>query len=181
MQNLQGDRLVYSTGENQLMMMKLADKPEDSGKISYFMEPFHTRKITAIAICLKKPLIVTAGASGDNTLRLYSHNGGNNLKLNYLERVTDPIESLDLHPSGIYLVTASKSKLRYYSVCLKRFVLYHETNTQNLNDCNVVKFSHGGQMLAVQENNDIQIYKFFTGERPAMYRFVFHTAPVQDI
>jgi len=173
MQNLQGDRLVYSTPENQLMMMKLADKQEDSGKISYFIEPFHTRKITAISICLKKPLLVTAGV--DNTLRLYNHSSGNQLKLQYVERVTDPIESLDLHPSGIYLITASKSKLRYYTVCLKRFVCYHTTN---VNECNVVRFSHGGHMFAAQEMNDICVYKFFTGERPASYRFMFHIAGI---
>jgi WD40 repeat protein len=111
------------------MMMKLTDKPEDSGRISYFIEPFHTRKITAIAICLKKPLIVTAGA--DCTMRLYNHTAGNQLKLIYLERMEEQVESLALHPSGVYLIAASKSKLRFFTVCLKRFVLYHTINTQN--------------------------------------------------
>lgn len=176
MQNLQGDRLVYSTFEGQLLMMKLADKPEDSGKVSYFIEPYHTRKITALAICLKKPLVVTAGV--DNTLRLYNHNGGNQLKLQYVEKVSDPIESISLHPSGVYLVAASKSKLRYYTVCLKRFVCYHETSVV---DCNVVRFCNGGHLFAAQEMNDVCVYKFFTGERPANYRFMFHIGGIRDI
>ena len=63
------NRLVYVTGDGQLMKMHLIDKPEDTGKISYLYEPYHIRAITSVTTCLKKPFLMTTG--DDMTLRLY--------------------------------------------------------------------------------------------------------------
>ena len=46
-------------------------------------------------------------------------------------------------------------------------------------DCNFVKFSNGGQFFAAQEQNDICVFKFFSGERS--YRFEWHKAAIVNI
>jgi hypothetical protein len=39
------------------------------------------------------------------------------LRLQLCERVDDLITAMDMHPTGFYLVTASKTKLSYYNIC----------------------------------------------------------------
>jgi WD40 repeat protein len=36
-------------------------------------------------------------------------------------------------------------------------------------------------MFACQEQNDVCVFRFFTGERPAAYRFSCHKGPLLDI
>ena len=172
-----GDLLIYSTYEGQLLKFLLHDKPETTGMVSYLYEPFHNQAITGLATCLKKPCIVTT--SLDRTLRLYNYDfAGGMLKLQLCEMVDAPIISLDLHPSGMYCVAATQNALRYYTVCQRRFVMYNSTP---IKDCNLIRFSRGGHMFACQEQNDICVFRFFTGERPPDYRFSCHKGQLLDI
>ena len=139
------NRMVYVTGDGQLMKMNLLDRPEDAGMISYLHEPFHIREITCIATCLKKPYLMTTGI--DKTLRLYQYNTGQ-LRLKLCEKLDEYIISMDIHPSGMYMVACTEHGLVYYTICEKEFCLTHRTP---LNQCRVIKFSHGGHVFAVGE------------------------------
>jgi hypothetical protein len=71
-----GETLIYTTMEGQLMKMRLNTDREDQqvGLVSYLQEPQHYRAITGIAVCLKKPIILTSAE--DMTLRTYSYATG---------------------------------------------------------------------------------------------------------
>jgi cilia- and flagella-associated protein 57 len=122
--------------------MKLFDKPEEVGKISYLTEPFNEYRITGLDTCISKMTLVTT--SDDCYLRLYTYANGP-LKLILQEKVPKYITSLSMHPSGMYLATATKGEVNFYTICQKKFVLF---NTIKMKVCNLVKFSHGGQFLA---------------------------------
>ena len=48
------------------------DKEDEIGKISYVIHPFHKSGITALATCMKQPLLITAS---DSTLFMWHYNG----------------------------------------------------------------------------------------------------------
>jgi len=95
-----------------------------------------------------------------------------------VERVDEIIVDLAIHPSGMFAVTATKYSIKYYAICLKNFEMYQETP---VNDCNLIKMSNGGHLLAAQEQNDICVFKFWTGERPEAMRFIWHKSAIIDI
>jgi len=43
-------------------MKVLKEKAEDLGKISYLTIPFHRHKLTAVATCMKQPILATAAS-----------------------------------------------------------------------------------------------------------------------
>jgi hypothetical protein len=47
------------------------EKAEDFGKISYLTIPFHRHKLTAVATCMKQPILATAAS--DNTLMVWGY------------------------------------------------------------------------------------------------------------
>ena len=58
-----GDYIVYTTKKRQILKMKvLKEKAEDLGKISYLTIPFHRHKLTAVATCMKQPILATAAS-----------------------------------------------------------------------------------------------------------------------
>ena len=68
-----GDWLVYTTRKKQLMKMKMnREKHDEMGRISFVINPFHKTRITALATCMKQPLLVTAS---DSTLFMWHYNG----------------------------------------------------------------------------------------------------------
>jgi WD40 repeat protein len=45
----------------------------------------------------------------------------------------------------------------------------------------VIKFSHGGHFFAVSEQNDVRVFRFFTGESTPSLTFSWHKAQIIDI
>jgi WD40 repeat protein len=167
--------LIYTTKNGQLMKMKLFDKPEEVGKIAYLTEPFNQSRVTGLDTCVSKMTVITT--SDDCYLRLYTYQNGP-LKLILQEKVDKYITGLSMHPSGMYLATATGKQLNLYTICKKKFVCY---NSIPMQECNVVRFSHGGQFVAAQAMNDVHIFKFFTGERMIRFDCAWHKASILTI
>jgi len=49
----------------------MPEKPEEMGKMSFLGTPFHIGEITAVTVCIKKPLVFTAGK--DKTIRKWTY------------------------------------------------------------------------------------------------------------
>ena len=112
-----GDWLVYTTKKKQLMKMRLnKEKKDELGKLSYIMYPFHRGKITAIATCMKQPLLVTAS---DQSLFMWHYNGpANPFVLINAQRLDGQIHALALHTSGHYIIVSLIDKIQIYSILI---------------------------------------------------------------
>ena len=67
-----GDFIVYTTTRRQILKMRIQkEKSDDFGRISYLTIPFHRQKLTAVATCMKQPILATAAS--DQTLMVWSY------------------------------------------------------------------------------------------------------------
>jgi cilia- and flagella-associated protein 57 len=167
---IQGEHIVYTTQNKQLLKMKHhAEKPDDIGKFSYLISPFHSEAITGIQTCLKRQILLTAGK--DRTLRVwnyYSTSASNTISLSICEPTFDEVLALALHPTGNYFVAAFNALARCYNIFPKQVKAYHDLPIKS---CKEMKFSQFGNLLACQDGKRIVVINFFSGVLPENYVF----------
>ena len=134
------------------------DKPQEDANYEYLMFPFHWRKIQGMDICLKKKLIATG--SDDRTVRIWN-NGIYPPQLEVCEVYQDEAYSVAFHPSGFHLIVGFTDRIRMLNLFKDELKEY---NSINIKGCREIKFSHGGHMFAIAHLNQINVYKFYTGE-----------------
>ena len=157
------DLLVCGTDTQQLFCYSL--QSNNLGKtdtnVEYLISPFHqigpqaVAGITAIDIALWKPYMVTT--SKDNTVRLWNMN---ERKVELMKQFSEEPTSVALHPSGLYLVVGFMEKLRVMSILLDKLEQVRELSVRQ---CNLVKFSNGGQFIAATTGSSINIFDLYTG------------------
>ncbi len=172
------DALVYTTENRQLMRLKLnEEKPREYGKVSFLTVPFHSQPITAIATCLKRPIVVTA--SKDKTIRVWSYHSSSSLiALEICETMYDEVSAMALHPSGNYLLASFSNAVQFLNIYPRKLEKYHELP---ITACVEIKFTTQGHLVAIQNQSEVHVYRFFTAELPANYTFGWHLSSVKSI
>jgi WD40 repeat protein len=136
---VQGDFIVYATHNKQLLKMRhSAEKPDEIGKFSFLICPFHSGEVTGIQTCLKRQMIVTSGL--DRSLRVWSYNTSNSnvIKLEIIERTHDEVLSIALHASGNYFIAAFNAHINCYNIFPKEIQIF---NKLEIKTCKEMKFS----------------------------------------
>lgn len=160
-----GDFLVYTTRKRQILKMRIQkEKTEEFGKISYLTIPFHRHKLTAVATCMKQPILVTAAS--DNVLMVWqytTHPGS--LTLQIVKYLDDVVQAVAVHPSGFYVVVAHVDRVRIYTIhpddiAVAQFA-YHE-----IRGCTEIQFANGGHLYALNdEEGNVHVFRFWQNER----------------
>ncbi|CAE7781317.1 Cfap57 [Symbiodinium pilosum] len=119
----------------------------------------HSAAITAVDMAVHRPRVVTV-CKGDSSLRVW----------NWASRTCeirstfggDPPTSVALHPFGYYMAVSFAEKVRFYHILIKDIKLHKEIN---LRAVGLLKFAHGGHLLAVTQGKLIHIFSVRTLEK----------------
>ena len=141
--------------------------------LNYICGGFHKGPITSMDISLQRPIIITASKK-DNTIRVWNYLTGHceNCKI-ILEEKEDAknkdlnILSIAIHPNGYYVAISDTEMIRFFHLCYKelRFCGNDQVgNEQSKPNCNIIKFSIGGNFLAAASERKIYIIRSFSRE-----------------
>ncbi|KAH8057395.1 hypothetical protein JL721_9775 [Aureococcus anophagefferens] len=173
------ENLLCATANNQMYTFTLSNTDilkEDSMNFELLSTSFHgpgpsgSAQITAMDVCVWKPLVATCGR--DRSLRIW----------NYQERAVELMKefpeeptSVALHPSGLYVLAGFPDKLRLMSLLMDDIRSIKELPVKGCREC---KFAHGGHAFAVVNNSLVQIIHTYTCEVVTNLRG--HNARVRD-
>lgn len=157
-------------------------------KFDYLYNGFHFGGITALDVCLQRPLIATCSKT-DSTIRIWNYMS---FKCELARKfyvgeesnsgdVSNPLLSMAFHPSGYYMAAGFTDKLRFFHVLANELKVYKEIG---LRQCIQMKFSNGGHLLAAassitKSNCIVNIYDSYTTEFVATLKG--HTGVVTDM
>lgn len=107
------DCIVFTTENNQIMRVNVnLERPSDDSKYEYLINPFHSRAIQGMDICVKKNLVATC--SIDKTVRIW--NNTNPPTLEICEQFNDEAYSVAFHPSGFHIIVGFTDRVRMMNV-----------------------------------------------------------------
>ncbi|KAJ9451555.1 hypothetical protein DIPPA_17536 [Diplonema papillatum] len=133
------------------------EKPEEVQQAFQLLPiGFHSEAVTAVDVCIQKPIVVTASA--DKQIRIW-----NFVKHRVEIRQQFPEEALcvSCHPTGLRLLVGFKFKMCMYSVLVDTLHLCQEFP---IKQCREVRFSNGGQYFAAVVVNRIFIFNAYSFE-----------------
>ena len=164
------NEIGYITLKEVLMNIK---NPDYKIKLNYICDGFHKGPITSMDISLQRPIIITCSKK-DNTIRVWNYLTGHceNCKI-ILEEKEDAkdkdlnILSIAIHPNGYYVAISDSEMLRFFHLCYKELRFFGNDqvgNEQSKPNCNIIKFSIGGNLLAAASERKIYIIRSFSRE-----------------
>eukprot|EP00439_Symbiodinium_sp_Y106_P022279 s3292_g2.t1 len=121
----------------------------------------HSAAITGMDMAVHRSLVVTI-CHRDSSMRIW----------NWATRTCeirskfggDPPTAVAIHPFGYYLAMGFAEKLRFYHILIKDIRLHKEINLRGVG---LLKFTHGGHLLAVTQGKSIYVYSVRTLEKLA--------------
>eukprot|EP00400_MALV-I_sp_L67-5_P001165 gene1165-930_t len=134
---------------------------------------FHCGPVTGLDIALQRPIIASC-CRKDSSVRIWNYN----TKQCELARVflgDEPI-TVGLHPLGYYLAIGFADKFRVFHILMNELQLFREFSIRGVR---VLKFSHGGHLLAAANGKLVLIFQSSTLKRVATLRG--HQSAVQGI
>jgi len=135
------------------------------------LQPFHSREISGLDVCVRKPLVVTC--STDKTVRIWSYL---DKSLEQMKEFQEEALSVAFHPSGFTILVGFQDKLRLMNVLMDDIRMFREMSIKNCREC---RFSNGGQFFAAAHGNAIQIYNTYSGD--LMLNLRGHNAKVRSL
>lgn len=150
--NIEGT-VICIMSNKQIIKLGLATKKKEK-----LISGFHSKGITGLDVCVRKPLIVTC--SEDKTIRIWNYIEKRQ-ELKFRSAEIEPL-SVAFHPSGLQIVVGCTDKFYVMNVFLR--TLKASQDTISIKQFKEVSFSHGGHMLAVSHTNTLQVYNFYTME-----------------
>ena len=124
---------------------------------------FHNGRVTGLDVCIRKPLIVTCGL--DKYVRIWNYV---DKKLEVEASFNEEPYSVAFHPSGFHVIVGFADKLRLLNVFRDMLKPYKDLQ---IKACKEVRFSHGGNMFAVANGSNIQVFHFYTLDSPPHFGF----------
>jgi WD40 repeat protein len=153
------ETLLCSLENNQMFVLSLSNSDimkTDEMNFELFTQSFHSKGITGVDCCIRKPLVATC--STDMSVRVW----------NYVQKTTELVKffpeeahSVAFHPSGLQILVGFGDKLRLMNLLMDDIRAYKEFGIKGCREC---RFSHGGSYFAAVNNNTIQIYNTYTCE-----------------
>ena len=171
--------LVTGFNSNEIGYIELKEiltnikNPDYNINLNYICDGFHSGPITTMDISLQRPIIITCSKT-DKTIRVWNYLTGHceNCKI-ILEEKEDAkdkdlnILSIAIHPNGYYVAISDTEMLRFFHLCYKELRFYGNDqvgNEQSKSNCNIIKFSIGGNLLAAASERKIYIIRSFSRE-----------------
>ncbi|KAL2097767.1 hypothetical protein ACEWY4_006974 [Coilia grayii] len=149
--------LSACTDQGQLYSITLASAEISKSELAHFeflSQPFHSKAITGLSVCIRKPLIATC--SLDHSVRIWNYEDN---VLELYKEFQEEAYSVALHPSGLFILVGFTDKLRLMNLLIDDIRTFKELTVRGCREC---AFSHGGHMFAAANGNVIHIYSTTT-------------------
>lgn len=149
------NNFIIGFENGELLNLEINKSKEE--KRNYILSPlisnFHLGEIIDMDICPKKPLIATT--SIDCSLKIWNYK---NFGLEYNKIFKNKLISISFHPSGLHLAGIMKNKIVLMNLNIDEIIIFKELQISN---CRILKFSNGGNYLAISQDSNIQIFSFY--------------------
>ncbi|KAF7643851.1 hypothetical protein LDENG_00232050 [Lucifuga dentata] len=148
-----GEMLAVSTAQGQIYSISLSSAEMSKGEQVHFeflAQSFHSKAITGLSVCIRKPLIATS--SLDHSVRIWNYQ---TKMLELCKEFQEEAHSVALHPSGLFILVGFSDKLRLMNLLIDDI---HTVKEFIVRECRECAFSHGGHMFAAVNGNVIHIY-----------------------
>ena len=142
-------------------------------KMDLVCEGFHQGAITTMDVALQRPIIITTSGK-DKTVRVWNFITGHceYCKVILTEKEKNKEKEMEIlavaiHPNGYYIAISDKEMIRFFHLCYKELRFYNNDSTANDNshpECHLLKFSHGGHLLAAVSGKHMYILRAYTRE-----------------
>lgn len=157
--SLSEETLVVSTDRGQLYSVCLSSahkNKEGQLHFEFVSQSFHSKPITGLSICLRKPILATS--SLDRSVRIWNYE---TKSLELCKEFQEEAYSVALHPTGHFILVGFSDKLRLMNLLIDDIRAFKEFAVRGCREC---AFSHGGHMFAAVSGNVISIYSITSFE-----------------
>ncbi|GLD61367.1 cilia- and flagella-associated protein 57 [Lates japonicus] len=147
------ETLAISTDQGQLYSVSLSSvdiNKEEELCFEFLLQSFHSKSITGLSVCLRKPLVATS--SLDHSVRIWNYE---TKILELYKEFQEEAYSVALHPTGLFILVGFSDKLRLMNLVIDDIRTFKEFTVRGCREC---AFSHGGHMFAAVNGNVIHIY-----------------------
>ncbi|XP_033977740.1 cilia- and flagella-associated protein 57 [Trematomus bernacchii] len=146
------ETLVLSTDRGQLYSFSLSslDINKEEPHFEFLSQSFHSKSITGLSVCIRKPLAATS--SLDHSVRIWNYE---TKVLELYKEFPEEALSVALHPTGLFILVGFSDKLRLMNLLIDDIRTFKEFAVRGCREC---AFSHGGHMFAAVNGNVIHIY-----------------------
>lgn len=147
-------------------------------KFELVCDGFHQGAITCMDVALQRPIIVTSSKT-DKTIRIWNYLTGHCEYCKIILTEKDDSEkemdilALAIHPNGYYIAVSDKEMIRFFHLCYKEIRFYnHDTGNVDTpkSNCNILKFSNGGHLLAAVSGKNVSIIRSYTRETLKVFK-----------
>jgi WD40 repeat protein len=168
------DNIVCTLANNQAFVLGLSNtdilKTEEMN-FEPLALPFHHLQITGLAICLRKPLIVTCGL--DRSVRVWNYITST---IEVMRFFNEPPYSIAFHPSGLHILVGFSDNLRLCNLLMDEIRPFKDFP---IKACREVQFSNGGQYFAAANGSVIQLFSTWTCDM--LGSFNIHKGKIKSI
>lgn len=149
---------------------------------------FHQGPITSMDVALQRPILITSSQI-DKTIRVWNYLTGHCEYCKIILTEKDSIEkeidllSVAIHPNGFYIAVSDKDMIRFFHLCFKELRYYNNDivgNESSKPNCHLLKFSHGGHLLAAVSNKTLYIIKSLSRETLKEFK-TSHTGIIKGV
>uniref|UniRef100_A0A3Q1GAY0 Cilia and flagella associated protein 57 n=1 Tax=Acanthochromis polyacanthus TaxID=80966 RepID=A0A3Q1GAY0_9TELE len=147
------ETLAISTDRGQLYSVSLSSvdmSKEEQLHFEFLSQPFHSKSITGLSVCIRKPLVATS--SLDRSVRIWNYE---TKVLELYKEFQEEAHSVALHPTGLFILVGFSDKLRLMNLVIDDIRTVKEFTVRSCQEC---AFSHGGHLFAAVSGNIIHIY-----------------------
>ncbi|XP_070706449.1 cilia- and flagella-associated protein 57 [Pempheris klunzingeri] len=147
------ETLAISTDRGQLYSFSLSSvetNKEEHLQFEFLSQSFHSKSITGLSICIRKPLVATS--SLDHSVRIWNYE---TKVLELYREFQEEAYSVALHPTGLFILVGFSDKLRLMNLLIDDIRTFKEFTVRGCREC---AFSYGGHMFAAVNGNVIHIY-----------------------
>ncbi|XP_035517008.1 cilia- and flagella-associated protein 57 [Morone saxatilis] len=147
------ETVAISTDRGQLYSFSLSSvemNKEEHGHFEFLSQSFHSKSITGLSVCIRKPLVATS--SLDHSVRIWNYE---TKVLELYKEFQEEAYSVALHPTGLFILVGFSDKLRLMNLLIDDIRTFKEFTVRGCREC---AFSHGGHMFAAVNGNVIHIY-----------------------
>ena len=173
------DYFAVSYDSNEIAYFNIKNIFDNLRKINFELkmdlvcEGFHQGAITTMDVALQRPIIITTSGK-DKTVRVWNFITGHceYCKVILTEKEKNKEKEMEIlavaiHPNGYYIAISDKEMIRFFHLCYKELRFYNNDSTANENShgkCHLLKFSHGGHLLAAVSGKQMYILRSYTRE-----------------
>jgi len=149
---------------------------------------FHQGPITSMDVALQRPIIITSSQT-DKTIRVWNYLTGHCEYCKIILTEKDDIEkemdilAVAIHPNGYYIAVSDREMIRFFHLCYKELRFYNNDVVNNENpkaNCHLLRFSHGGNLLAAVSGKTLFVIRAYTRETLRVFRSN-HTGQIKNI